>query len=206
MYIGIIPLNVRRNKFISDTAKVLYAEITASIGEDFTCSLSNFDFSEFLNISEKAVSKCISELSARELIDVQVTGNKRNIYLPEKVVIVDEKEKDKSKAEESSSKLAEQIVDYWNSMLECKIKATNSVKRSIGNRLKSFTRDEIFEAVVNRVHFVNSSEWHNMDENHHHKINLDLVIRDDKAMQKALSIDTMKIKSSGVQVKTFSID
>ena len=206
MYIGILPVNIRRNKFITDTSKVVYAEITASIGDDMSCSMSNFEFSEAMNVSEKTITKCLAELSAREFIDVQVVGNKRNIYLPEKVVFVEEKDKEKSKSEEGVTELSNQIVEYWNTMLESKIKATNGLKRNVGNRLKSFTKEEIFSAIVNRVMFVNTSEWHNMDENHHHKTNIDLVLRDDKSMQKALSIDTMKIKSSGVQVRTFSID
>lgn len=206
MYIGILPINIRRNRFISDTAKVLYSEITASIGEDMSCSLSNFELSEALNVNEKTITKCLAELSAREFIDSQIRGNKRNIYLPEKVVFVEEKEKDKAEKNEAHESLARELVDYWNTMLSCNIRVTNGLKRSVANRLKSFTREEIFSAIVNRVHFVNASEWHNQDENHHHKINIELVIRDDKSIQKALSIDTMKVRSSGVTVKTFSID
>ena len=186
-YIGILPMNIRRNKHISSNAKVVYAEITATMNEDMCCDRSNYDIGESLGLSEATVSSCISELSAREYIDSQVSGSSRKIYLAEKVVFVEEKESEKeiSKSDEAR-RLTEEIVRLWKSKLGTKTRVTPKLIGWVRSRLKTFPKEEIIDAVMNRYLFVKDSEWHNKPENLHHKTSLALVLRDDQVLQQSL--------------------
>lgn len=186
-YVGILPSNIRRNKNLSSNAKVVYAEITATMNDDMCCERTNHDIGESLGLSDSVVSSCVSELSNRGYIDAQVSGSSRKIYLSEKVVFVEEKlaEKESFKSEEAKE-LADYIVKLWKSKLGTKTRVTPKLITWVKSRLKSFSKEEIIDAVLNRYLFVKDSEWHNKPENIHHKTSLALVLRDDQVLQQSL--------------------
>lgn len=197
-YIGILPINVRRHPYLSPLAKVLYAEITASMEKDMSFTLGNTELAEIYMTTPKIISSAISELSAREFIDVQVDGNNRKIYLPEKMIFVSEEKKPKEKDEKLSS-FAEAVIDFWNRNVGCKRRANPNIKAMIKARLKSYSEHDIWAAVMNRATFVNESEWHNKPENLHHKTNITLVLRNDESLEKAMNVMAKKtINSVGI--------
>lgn len=83
-YYAVIPANVRYNKNLSSSAKLLYGEITALCNKTGECWATNKYFSELYGVSDRSVQTWISELAAEKLIDVEVNreaGNVRKIRL-----------------------------------------------------------------------------------------------------------------------------
>jgi hypothetical protein len=204
-YIGIIPSNIRRDGKLTSNAKVVYCEITSLFNDDMCCEESNFTIGSYLGMSEAVVSSCISELSYRGYIDAQVSGPKRQIYLPEKVVFVEETtRKEKKKRDDSAESLAIDIVAFWKNGFGTKTRVTPKIISWVSSRLKSFTPEEILDAVANRYVFVSDSEWHNKPENIHHKTSLALVLKDDQVLQQ--NLDRTKPKEVHVSVRKINID
>lgn len=75
-----IPIEILHNEELSSTEKILYAEIYYLDRPDIHCTASNEYLSEFLNMSESGVKKCLSHL--RELgyiYNASFDGRKRSI-------------------------------------------------------------------------------------------------------------------------------
>ena len=78
-YIGILPVNIRRHPYLSPLAKVLYAEITASMGKDMSFTIGNTELAEIYMVSPKVISLAISELAAREFLIVRMINVNQRI-------------------------------------------------------------------------------------------------------------------------------
>lgn len=87
-YYAIIPANVRYDKKLTPNAKLLYGEITALCNEKGFCWANNRYFAELYEVSNKSVSKWISQLSELGYVKTKLMyGNdskqvkERRIYL-----------------------------------------------------------------------------------------------------------------------------
>lgn len=205
MIYGIIPISIRRNVNISDKAKIIYSEITASMNENQFCSCTNKYFADIFNVSETAVSRYIKELADHEAICIDVHGNERKITIPEKMVVYEKSEKKERKQPKLRTDLANTVVGLWNELLGTKIKVTRDLINSVTSRSKSFSDEEILEALRNRFEFVNASKWHSEPENARHRNNIYLVIRSDKDIQKYLG-EIPSVDKSGNNIRLMKFD
>jgi|GEM_PF-6896815 len=81
-YFAIIPANVRYDKELSSSAKLLYAEITSLTNKEGYCWASNSYFAELYGTDERTVSRWISSLVDKGYVSSEVEGyNKRKIYI-----------------------------------------------------------------------------------------------------------------------------
>lgn len=89
-YYAVIPANVRYDKRLSSTAKLLYGEITALTNKEGYCWANNAYFADLYGCAGITISRLISSLSANGYISVEVDhkkGNKRSIYLLSKMML-----------------------------------------------------------------------------------------------------------------------
>lgn len=196
MYIGIIPVHIRRNKAISDKTKLLYAEITACMGSDMSCTLTNQDFGEFVGVKPNTVRYHLYELRDLGLIEIEGNNQERRITLPKGIVQV--KEEDTKKKAPSVSKkkeLTEELVAIWNEHFGMKIRATQGLINMVSTRSNTFSDEEIIKAVTNRIAHVEEDEWY--ENNQKHKRNIELVLRDDNRLQRHLN-EEIKAKEKNV--------
>lgn len=191
---GIIPTNIRRSPSLSDKAKLIYCEITASLNEEMECTLTNQDFADMFGVSPTTARRYIYELKEIGLITASSDDNQRVIKLPEGFVQINEEARKKKspKSLEKAKEVTEKVVSLWNSKLGTGIRVVPGLIGTIASRLKGFTEEDIILAVENRISRVIESEWHNEEANIHHRNNIYLVVGDDKAMQKCLNSKTGK--------------
>ena len=74
-YMAYIPANVRHHETLSANAKVFYAEITALSQKEGYCFASNAYFAEQFKMSDRTVSRLISELEEYGFISVKIVKN-----------------------------------------------------------------------------------------------------------------------------------
>src|SRR5699024_4338596 len=67
-YYAIVPANVRYDKCITNGAKLLYGEITALSNQHGYCWASNSYFAKLYNVSNKTISRWISQLKNNNYI------------------------------------------------------------------------------------------------------------------------------------------
>jgi len=197
---GVIPAYIRRNRSISDKAKLLYAEITDLTNENGECLSTNEDLARHLGCSDSTLRRYLYELRDFELICVDGESKDRKITFPEKMVLV-EVSKPVAKKVETKRTLTEKIVESWNSVFFIGLKGirvTPQLLATVTSRSKSFSEEEILIAVNNRIAFVESSEWHNLPENAKHKKNIYLVLRADKELEKNLMTPVLPKEDSNV--------
>ncbi len=78
----LIPPQVRYDKSLSPSAKLLYGEIAALCDKEGYCWAGNEYFATLYEVKEKAVSRWVGELAKKEHLHIEITkGNQRKIYL-----------------------------------------------------------------------------------------------------------------------------
>ena len=97
-YYGIIPANVRYDKRLSSSVKLLYSELTALANEKGYCWANNSYFAELYDVSKETVSRWVSQLEMNGYVKVQILYKEnskeiqeRRIYINGVATIVNEK-------------------------------------------------------------------------------------------------------------------
>lgn len=79
-----LPSEVRYSGELSSTAKLLYAELSALIGEDGYCWATNTYFAGVLGVSERTISRMITQMESAGFIRCEMAatdnGRERRIY------------------------------------------------------------------------------------------------------------------------------
>ena len=70
-----LPSEVRYSEALSSTAKLLYAELSALIGEDGFCWATNTYFAGVLGVSERTISRMITQMEAAGFIRCEMATN-----------------------------------------------------------------------------------------------------------------------------------
>lgn len=89
-YFSIIPANVRYDRNLSASQKLLYGEISALTNKNGYCWASNSYFADLYGVTTKSISRWISSLEKRGYISTSCDvskGNARRIYLGTKMSI-----------------------------------------------------------------------------------------------------------------------
>lgn len=71
-YYAVIPAEVRYDRSLTPNARLLYAEITALLGEDGYCFASNAYFANLYQVNERTISRWIGDLRDKGYVTVHV--------------------------------------------------------------------------------------------------------------------------------------
>jgi DNA-binding MarR family transcriptional regulator len=196
-FYGYLPSYIRYDKTTGHIGKLIYAELTAYSDETgkFT---KNLDFlARVFDVSENTISRHLTDLANKgfiirerglislvrnELLQLTVTNNQENRKLNPKI-------------EEFTNKL----VMLWNELHNCRIQMSPEYTRKVEQRLKTFSEAQIETALRNRAEFVKDQQW--WQENREHLINIDLLIRNDKMLNKWLNTGFETKRYTGLNLK-----
>jgi uncharacterized phage protein (TIGR02220 family) len=158
-----IPKEIWESKDISMQEKVFLAEIH-SLDNDNGCIASNAYFAEFFGLSKSSVSRVVSSLSKKGLIDVTLLYkdnkevDKRIIRCKKygnKEIKVIEKEKSKAKIPSMSVDFVSEIVDYLNEKANRRLRVGYPIKKLVNARVSEGYNLDDFKHVID----VKCSQW-----------------------------------------------
>ena len=185
-YYAIIPANVRYDKNVCSSAKLLYGEITALCNQKGFCWASNSYFAELYGVSKTSVSKWIKQLIdgcyIKSSIEYKLnTKEVLNRYLTiisypieEKLnTPIEEKLKDNTTSinttfnnntlsckQDRTDNITKEVIDRLNDVAGTKYKASTSKTRTlIQARLKEGFSLEDFNRVIDKK----CREWSNTE-------------------------------------------
>lgn len=206
-YYGVIPAPVRHSNSISSTSKLIYAELSAMSNETGEIVLSNTvvtELSELYSIDKRTVNRSIDELISSSFISVgEKKGLSRVVSIKDVTII----KKDDAVKEKSSSTRndAIDIISFWNELFGSEFRAIDSRISNINARLKSFSKEEIKESIVNRHSVSVNDPWWSKPENSHFKDNIDSFVSSDKKIEKYLSAKE-RVNAKPQQIKSIKFE
>lgn len=207
-----LPAPVRYDVNINDKCKLLYAEISASINHLGYCDLDNTYFSALFGLSERSISKYISDLTSRRYIEIEIVqNNKRRIIIPTQAISFIQAptlKEDLEVFEKEDQEFIDKYLDTWCKKLDTKIYLKHKKYKAVYALMQVFTKTEMEDAMENRINYVENSEWHKQAENKHHVTNIELLIRDEDALAKWLRMSNYNKKEDGEDstITAFSYD
>lgn len=145
-YYAIIPANVRYDKDLTPNAKLLYGEITALCNQEGYCWASNSYFADLYEVSNKSISKWVSQLVELGYIKTQLIygeGTKqvreRRIYLANAPM--------EEKFHTPRRKVPGGMEEKFHTPMEEKVKDNNTL---FNNTINTTTNsgDDIFSKIV----------------------------------------------------------
>lgn len=188
---AILPASVRYDVNLSPTCKLLYAEVSACLAADGTCTESNNYFGKILGISTTTVSRYLKKMVNRGyLINEEVDG-KRYISMPTQNISFfppPGSKKGNISIDKDTVKFMEKAISIFEEGIGKKLSRKDQYYPSILSLLETFSREEILEAIHNRVSFVEANrEWYKEKNNMSSANNISFVIKDEDALLKWLN-------------------
>jgi DNA-binding MarR family transcriptional regulator len=80
-----IPLSIKNNNNLSSNAKLLYGDIQLLCYKNGYCFASNKHLGDILSVTERTITRLLSELEKNNYIKIEYSRNKRKIYLVSRV-------------------------------------------------------------------------------------------------------------------------
>ena len=74
-----IPLSIKNNKNLSSNAKLLYGDIQLLCYKNGFCFASNKHLGDILSVTERTITRLLSELEKNNYIKIEYSRNKRKM-------------------------------------------------------------------------------------------------------------------------------
>ena len=169
-YYAIIPAEIRYDKRLSSSQKLLYAEITALSNQSGYCWASNKYFSELYNVNKNTISSWISSLCKHGYIEVDINrakGNMRKVYLKKHIGIpknmdrYNEKPVHNSKDSNKYNNIIKYIHVRWNeifkdTVIPSVVNIRGARLTSLVARIKDNPEESFWGDYLDKIH---SSDW-----------------------------------------------
>jgi len=186
---GILPAEVRYNHALTDKAKILYAEITSATNSYGMCEEGNEVFAKLLGTDVRTITRGVSQLVEHGYIERLLYNKKRVLKVRNGV---------QPRATSTVGDVAlppddvhveyyEKLLSHWEEKLKCKLYKHTEYYQQLQARLMTFTEEELWKAMENRVAFVTNSDWHQEKENRVHTTRIELLIRDNQTVLRWLN-------------------
>lgn len=179
---SVIPASVRYDRSLSPQAILLFGEINSSANAYGICDEINQYFTVALNVDVKTVNRCLNQLIDAGHIQRIFEGKTRKLRVILKTLeppLGVEISLDEIAPKEDLFGFVQQFIGVWEKAVGTTVPKNVDYHDKIGERLKRFTKEQLFTALKNRSNYVNSSEWHKDPANRQSSVDLDLLIGSD---------------------------
>lgn len=196
---AILPATIRYNKELSPSAKLLYAELSASTSIDGRVQIDIPHLSAVLVCDRRSVYRYIGNLIEVGAIK-RDTLDKRQVVLPlgfEKIETV----KEGTVVNPEDKEFFDDFLTRFEKGLNTYLEKKELYYHTLQERLGTFSKNELMKALENRISFVNSSPWHQDPDNRMNAVDLNLIIKDTSTVHRCLN---MKTDKQPVELKPFN--
>lgn len=187
----VIPATVRYDSHLSDKAKLLYGEISASSDIYSIAEDNNAYYARMFRVDARTITRCLGQLIDNGHITRLVEKGKRKLRvvhrqlpLPQTVGLEIVKEVDRDGIQEFSAK----ILALWEHDLDTEVADKEAYFPIFRDRLQICTQEEILRAVKNRIMFLKRSPWHSDPKNKNHANDINLLISSDEELIKYIDM------------------
>jgi len=181
---AIIPAHVRYDRTLSDKSILLFGELAAAANAYGICDENNRYLATALNVDIRTITRCLTQLhDAGHIQKIKENGKRRIKLVPRglEIPIGVEIETDEIIPKDDISGFANQLFDLWEKLLGTTIDKRELYVELIGQRLVTFSKDELMTAVRNRTTFINQSPWHREPENRQAALSMETLLKSDEA-------------------------
>lgn len=151
------------------------------------CEESNVTLAGLLNTDPRTITRTISTLVQLGYVERVLHNKKRTLKLKGGLSTKEAVEEIDLPPIDDKKEFCEKLLSYWEENLSCKLYHHEEFYRPIRERLLTFTEEELFKAMENRVKFLQTSDWHQEPENKKHVTNINILIRDNTTINKWLN-------------------
>jgi hypothetical protein len=189
---AVLPAEVRYDKTLRAESKLLYTEISACSNFDGICEEDLNYFAGFLNCDVRSIYRYLAELvDGGHIMRERMKGIGRVIRIPvgfakQSLSRVNEVPDLTNEMHEEDLNFFDEFLNKYETTIDVKLDKKKLYYPTLKDRLKTFSRNELMEALENRANFINGSDWH--QQNKHIAGDLSLLIKDDDAVHKALNM------------------
>lgn len=170
---------------ISDGAFRLLALISSLADGVGACQADNQRLGDLLGVDARTVTRYISQLLNAGVLFMRYENKVRELLITDNNA--SETVRSSSQTSEAEVPDIEELLTMWEKRLDVSIERHKPLYPIISDRLKSFTKDELKEALSNRIQFVKDSAWHNLPVNQAARNNILLVLENDSSVTKWLA-------------------
>lgn len=191
-WLGTLPASVRYDPNLQDKTKLLYAELTSRLNVTGETQVTNEQLAEVMDVSKRAISRHLALLKDRHHINIRMIENSadRIISIPlQQVSFIQPVNASTEYAiSQRDQEFMDMLIGLWEEGVGTKILAPKAYYKLILERLLTFSYKQLIQATKNRIRYVCSTEWYERPENHKHRNNFELLLRDDSKVEAALGL------------------
>ena len=151
-YYTVMPSRYINDLRISDGAFRLLALISSLADGVGACQADNQRLGDLLGVDARTVTRYISQLLNAGVLFMRYENKVRELLITDNNA--SETVRSSSQTSEAEVPDIEELLTMWEKRLDVSIERHKPLYPIISDRLKSFTKDELKEALSNRIQFV----------------------------------------------------
>ncbi len=204
---GILPAFIRHCKYLTDKAKLTYADISSVVGTDNVTIINSKQIIKNLagiyECHERSIMRYIQELEENNFIRKVRRDEETYIEIPSKIIKLQAK-KLVRKLEDFDKKTlssAERIIAAYSRLFKVKIQVIPIIVELIEERTVRYTEDQILQALENASMVGETNDFYKQKRE---LLSIHSLLKNDVTVGKWLV--TITNEDSKIDIKTFNMD
>lgn len=132
-YYAIIPANIRYDKDLIPSAKLLYGEITALSNKNGYCWAKNKYFSDLYGVTKKTISTWINQLKEKGFISIEITYKHKSREIKDRKITIDPIN------EKVNTPITKKLIPHNEKVIDNNINTNNTSSNTISKDIDSST-------------------------------------------------------------------
>lgn len=185
---AIIPAEVRYDRALTSTSILLYGEIVAATNAFGVCEEDVGYFAAAMRLDSRSITRCVAQLIENgHLQRITEKGRRKFKTISKPIPLPDDVEVILPPVREDIAEFVTAITKTWEKALSTILDKKEGYEDIIRQRLARVDKDDLVEAVKNRIEFVNASDWHQQPENRQSAVDIMQVLGSDSQLLRWLN-------------------